>query len=79
MGIKHRTIKPYRPQANGKIERFWRTLDEDFVDETVFETVEELETELLQYLVYYNEYPPHQGIDGEIPAELCEIRLGNRE
>ena len=79
MGIKHRTIKPYRPQTNGKIERFWRTLEEDFVDETVFDTVEELETELLQYLVYYNEYRPHQGIDGKIPAELCEIRLGNRE
>lgn len=79
MGIKHRTIKPYRPQTNGKIERFWRALEEDFVEETVFETREELEEELLKYIVYYNEYRPHQGIDGVKPAELCIKRLGNNE
>lgn len=75
MGIKHRQIKPYRPQTNGKIERFWRALEEDFVEETVFETREELEEELYKYMVYYNEYRPHQGIDGKKPAELCERRL----
>lgn len=79
MGIKHRTIKPYRPQTNGKIERFWRALEEDFVEETVFETREELEEELLKYMVYYNEYRPHQGIDGMKPAELCKKRLGCEE
>ena len=36
MGIKHRQIKPYRPQTNGKIERFWRTLEEDFVGKNSF-------------------------------------------
>lgn len=79
MGIKHRTIRPYRPQTNGKIERFWRALEEDFVEETVFDSREELEEELLQYMVYYNEYRPHQGIDGMKPAELCNKRLGNVE
>ena len=79
MGIKHRTIKPYRPQTNGKIERFWRALEEDFVEETVFETREELEEELLKYIVYYNEYRPHQGIDGMKPAELCSKRLDINE
>lgn len=78
MGIKHR-IKPYRPQTNGKIERFERALEEDFVEETVFETREELEEELLKYIVYYNEYRPHQGIDEMKPAELCKKRLGNNE
>ena len=71
MGIKHRKIKPYRPQTNGKIERFWRTLEEDFIEEPVFESREELEEESFKYMVYYNEYRPHQGIDGMKPAELC--------
>lgn len=79
MGIKHRQIKPYRPQTNGKIERFWRTLEEDFVEETVFDSKDELEEELLKYLVYYNEYRPHQGINGMKPAELCDKRLGRYE
>ena len=38
--------RPYRPQTNGKIERFWRTLNEDLLDETTFESVEELQREL---------------------------------
>ncbi len=54
-------------------------LEEDFIEETVFETKEELEEELFQYMVYYNEYRPHQGIDGMKPAELCNKRLGNNE
>ncbi len=27
LGIKHRYTRPYRPQTNGKVERFWRTLE----------------------------------------------------
>lgn len=79
MGIKHRTIKPYRPQTNGKIERFWRVLEEDFVEESVFASREELEEELLKYIVYYNEYRPHQGIEGKKPVELCAKRLDENE
>ena len=72
MGVKHRRIKPYRPQTNGKIERFWRTFEEDFVEETVFETREELVDELFKYMVYYNEYRPHQGLNGKKPVDYVE-------
>ena len=34
LGIKHRYTRPYRPQTNGKIERFWRTLNEDLLEGT---------------------------------------------
>lgn len=70
MELKHRKIKPYRPQTNGKIERFWRTLEEDFAEETIFETEEELREELFKYMIYYNEYRPHQGLNGKIPADF---------
>ena len=46
LGIKRRYTRPYRPQANGKVERFWRTLNEDLLHETTFESVEELKEEL---------------------------------
>ena len=70
LGIKHRYTKPYRPQTNGKVERFWRTLQEDLIHETDFDTLVELKDELIQYLCYYNHQRPHQGIDGKTPSEM---------
>lgn len=72
IGIKHRYIKPYRPQTNGKVERFWRTIEEDLLEETYFESVEHLKEELLQYLYYYNHERPHQGINGLSPVEFAK-------
>lgn len=70
LGIKHRYTRPYRPQTNGKVERFWRTLEDDLLRETCFDSLEELKDELMQYLVYYNQQRPHQGIDGRTPTEM---------
>ena len=62
MGIKHLNTQPYRPQTNGKIERFWKTLYEDFIEDTHFGSLEELKEELLAYLTYYNHERHHQSI-----------------
>jgi len=79
LGIKHRYTRPYRPQTNGKVERFWRTLNEDLIDETTFESLEEFQEELAQYLLYYNQYRPHQGLDGQIPANVAKALNGALE
>jgi hypothetical protein len=68
--IKHRYIRPYRPQTNGKVERFWRTLEEDLLYETNFDSLAELKEELLQYMYYYNHERAHQGINGKKPIEM---------
>jgi hypothetical protein len=70
--IKHRYTRPYRPQTNGKVERFWRTLQEDLLDETFFDTLQELQEELWQYLYYYNHERPHQALGGETPYEFSK-------
>ena len=67
MGIKHRYTKPYRPQTNGKVERFWRTLNEDLIDGTHFESIDHFKKELEEYLAYYNKLRPHQALDGKTP------------
>ncbi len=69
MGIKHRYTRPCRPQTNGKIERFWRTLREDMLDEAEYDSVEALEKELGEYLTYYNYERPHQGIQAMTPEK----------
>ncbi len=68
-GIKSSHTRPYTPQTNGKIERFWKTLEEELLEEVIFDSVEALREELLKYLLYYNEHRPHQGIDGLTPLE----------
>lgn len=70
MDVKHRYIQPYRPQTNGKVERFWRTMEEDLIIDTDFDSIEELKEELLQYMYYYNHERPHQGLDGKKPVEM---------
>jgi transposase InsO family protein len=73
-GIKRRYTRPYRPQTNGKVERFWRTLKEDLIEGTNFDSVQELSEELMKYLVYYNWQRPHQGIEGRKPIEMIALK-----
>jgi len=72
--IEHRTTRVRRPQSNGIVERLHRTLlDEHFRVEgrrTWFETIEEMQAVLDDYLVGYNHRRPHQGrgMNGRTPA-----------
>jgi len=72
MGIKHRYTRPYRPQTNGKIERLWRTIENDLLEDMIFDSIEHLQDELSQYLYYYNYQRPHQGINGLNPVEFLK-------
>lgn len=71
MGIKHRYTRPYRPQTNGKIERFWRTLKEDFLEDALYNDLEDMKEELLKYIVYYNEHRGHSSLNGKTPKEVA--------
>jgi transposase InsO family protein len=72
-GIDHKRTRVSRPQSNGIVERWHRTLlDEHFRVEgrkTWFETIEEMQTVLDAYLIEYNTKRPHQGrgMDGRTP------------
>ena len=73
--IKHRTTRVKRPQSNGIVERLHRTLlDEHFRVEgrrTWFETIEEMQKPLDDYLAGYNTKRPHQGrgMNGRTPLK----------
>ena len=74
LGVKHRYTRPYRPQTNGKIERFWRTLGDDMIEGTTFDTLEHVSNELFRYMIYYNEMRPHQALGG-IPPKAFAANL----
>ncbi len=65
--IKHRYTKPYRPQTNGKVERFWRTIQADLLEDMVFDSFEHLKEELEKYIFYYNELRPNSALNGLAP------------
>lgn len=71
LGIVHRYTRPYRPQTNGKVERFWRTLDEDVIDGATFDNLEHFANELFEYMVYYNNFRPHQALGGKTPKDFA--------
>lgn len=69
-GLKHKYTRPYRPQTNGKIERFWKTLREEcLMLELQSSTLEELERNIARYMYRYNYERIHGGIKYLTPLE----------
>ena len=67
-----RILRYETPKTNGKVERFWRTLNEDLVEGTYFESIDHFKDELFDFLVYYNELRPHQGLNGDTPSKYVK-------
>ncbi|MBT8462513.1 MAG: IS481 family transposase [Gemmatimonadetes bacterium] len=63
-GIKHRRIRPWRPQTNGKVERFNRTLLEEWAYARPYFSDEERTAALDNFLHIYNHHRHHTAIDG---------------
>jgi transposase InsO family protein len=68
--IKHIYTKPYRPQTNGKIERFWRILyDECILCQHKTLTKEELQAELDGFMYRYNYQRRHSALKYITPLD----------
>ncbi|NQW17168.1 MAG: IS481 family transposase [Chloroflexi bacterium] len=66
--IQLKRTRPYRPQTNGKAERFIRILQNEWAYSREFTSNAERLAELPGYLDYYNYTRPHGGISGATPA-----------
>jgi transposase InsO family protein len=69
MQIKHIRSQPHHPQTQGKIERFWKTIKEEFFSRTLFDGFEDMQNRTRLWIQYYNFKRPHQGIGGLCPAD----------
>jgi transposase InsO family protein len=67
--VHHIRSAPQHPMTLGKIERFWQTLKEEFLERARFETFEEARERLAYWVKYYNHKRTHQGLDGMCPAD----------
>jgi transposase InsO family protein len=71
--IKHRYTKPCSPHTNGKIERFWRTIEEELLSSETFQSLDDLKHHIKGYCLYYNEHRKHQAINLKYPVQLSNI------
>lgn len=67
-GIAHLKSRPQHPQTLGKVERFWKTLWDEFLSRTVFADFEDCQRRLSLFIHGYNFQRPHQGIEGLVPS-----------
>ena len=69
-GIRHSLTRIRRPQTNGKVERFHRTIQEElYRPHALFLTEEERMGVLTSYLVYYNTERGHTALGGLTPVQ----------
>ena len=64
-----RKTRPYRPQTNGKAERFIRTLLERWAYAYSYPTEHERAQALPHALDSYNRYRPHRALGGQTPLQ----------
>ena len=65
--VKHRFTRPYRPQTNGKVERFNRTLLEEWAYVRVYRSERARTHALARWLYQYNHHRSHSAIGGLPP------------
>jgi transposase InsO family protein len=75
--VKHRRTRPRRPQTNGKVERFNRTITSEWAYAQTYLSDEARSATYQAWLHFYNHHRPHTGIAGLVPADRVHNVTGN--
>ena len=71
LGVAHWHTRPHRPQANGKVEAFFKIVQTELIRAHHFTGLNEFIEQLGAYLFEYNHSRRHGGIGYETPYEKC--------
>lgn len=73
-GIRLAYIQPGKPQQNSYVERYNRTVRYDWLNQYLFESLEEIQDFATKWLWSYNNERPNMGIGGITPAmKLAQV------
>lgn len=72
VGARHKLTRPYRPQTNGKAERFIRTLVDEWAYARLYPSNEDRLHALPSWVDFYNARRPHTGLRGKAPLSVVE-------
>lgn len=72
LGIRRSNTRPYRPQTNGKAERYIRTLLNEWAWTTRFESSQHRKQDLWRWTMHYNLHRKHSSLGHQPPASRLE-------
>jgi transposase InsO family protein len=67
LGVRHRRTRPYRPQTNGKVERFNRTLLQEWAYRRLYRSNTARDRALQPWVHRYNHHRAHTALGGRPP------------
>jgi len=73
----HKRTRPYRPQTNGKVERFNRTLLDEWAYAAVYTSETERRAALPEFLHHYNHHRIHTSIGGPPASRVHNLTRQN--
>jgi transposase InsO family protein len=68
LGARHLMTRPYRPQTNGKVERFHRTMVDEWAYARLYDSNARRLAALPRWVDAYNRRRPHTALGGLTPA-----------
>jgi len=77
LGSRHQRITPYTPRQNGKVERYNRSLAEEFLYAREWTSEDERATALGVWNIHYNYHRPHGAARGLPPASRLPAGVTN--
>ena len=76
LGVRHTHTRPYRPQTNGKVERFNRTLLDEWAYVRVYRSEATRRATLDRWLHLYNHHRTHTALGGQPPISRVNNLAG---
>ena len=71
--IRHYLLRPYAPQSNGKVERFFRTIDDECLHVRQLFTFAARSRAVEDFVWYYNHERPHLSLGGMTPVDRRKL------
>jgi transposase InsO family protein len=79
IGATHKRIRPYRPQTNGKVERFHQTLAAGWAYKRAYQNNQQRRNALADFLDSYNRTRPHSELGGLPPMTILVNHLCGKD